>query len=470
MGVANFHVWLRQQYPKCHVSIKNNNIYEYIYIDGNFLLHNSVHGIKSEQEFVTKLYMQLDVIFSNFIATKKIFIALDGPSSFAKILLQRKRRLVNSGKINNKMINSLHITPGIEKMKEIEEYIKIYIKKLKSKYRYVCPEIDFSPASEADEGEIKICKQIIKNGLEYLDHRHLIVGNDSDLIVLSMATKPIYNINVFIRGRGENELVSLKELLKLHCNHIGRNDTIENLSKSNIRYDFVIISLMMGNDYLPKLIYVNYENLWKNYFTIMKILPDNLILDDLTFNVEMMQALLFDIYTHMPQGYQKISIKLYNETKTKSYLEGMLWCLKMYQDGNCPKYDYIYTGTASPHPFELMFYMYNENLNFEILSDAKPVPLNLYPLLIMPKNALYLVDKKYTELAENELKYLYESEECEECKTYKLNVKNLYNVMMEGTDESKNKYNIELKKYTTHKKIHHVFNVNDIHKIIGLKI
>src|SRR3990172_412283 len=259
MGITNFHVWLRHQYPKAHISIK------------------------------------------------KIFFALDGPSSYAKIMLQRKRRVLNSNNINNKSINSLHITPGIEKMQAIEKYIKIYGNKLKNKYRFIMPEIQLSLSNEIDEGEIKICNQVIKNGSANLNYRHLIVGNDSDLIVLSMAMKPIYNINILIRGKGENELVSLKALLKLHSEHIERSNTIDELAKSNIRYDFVIISLLMGNDYLPKIGFINYETLWKTYFTVMKTLikTDNLILDDLSFNIKTMQILLFNIYNNLKTGYQK---------------------------------------------------------------------------------------------------------------------------------------------------------------------
>src|SRR5439155_15625762 len=99
MGIPYFHNLLKKKYPDSYIQIKNNNIYEYIYIDINFLLHNSIYNCKTEKEFKKKLYNQLDIIFSNFIAKKKVFFNLDGPSPFSKILLQRKRRGNASKKI-----------------------------------------------------------------------------------------------------------------------------------------------------------------------------------------------------------------------------------------------------------------------------------------------------------------------------------------------------------------------------------
>ena len=193
MGIYNFHTWLREKYPGSYISIKNNSIYEYIYIDVNFILHNSIYGCKTENDFVRKLYLQLDIIFTNFIATKKIFFSLDGPSSFAKIILQRKRRSNTSNKTNGDTISSLYITPGIEPMKRIETYLKSYVDKLKTKYRFINPDTYMSSSNIPDEGEIKICNEVIKNGSSNLNHKHLIIGNDSDLIVLSMGMNKYFS-------------------------------------------------------------------------------------------------------------------------------------------------------------------------------------------------------------------------------------------------------------------------------------
>lgn len=465
MGITNFHIWLKSQYPDSYIPIKENNWYDYIYIDVNFVLHNAMHGAKTFDDFINKIYLQFDIIFSNVIATKQIYFALDGPSSYAKILLQRKRREMIGEKITNTKINSLYITPGIDKMKEIENKIQIYINKLKHRYKLINPDIVFSPSSIPDEGEIKICHQVIKNGIDKLTKNHLIVGNDSDLIVLAMGMKPIYNINILVRSRNENSLISLKKLLLLHANNINKNDTIENLAAKSFRDDFVIISLMMGNDYLPKLGYINYIRLWDTYFHVVKnINPDeSLINNDGSYNLDMIQSLFYNIYNNLNNGYKKINSNSYIKQRSMSYLEGLLWCLKMYQTGKCPKYDYIFLGNQSPHPYELMYCLYSENVNFNLSSNIEPISAMVYPLLVLPKCASFLVTEKYRKLVNNELKYLYEMEDCTECAKYKKEIKRLY-----GIEEQKKEYHNVINTFVQHKKTHHRFNIDDVNKIIEL--
>lgn len=476
MGIYNFHTWLRQKYPEAYISIINNNIYEYIYIDVNFLLHNSIYDCKSDNDFIRKLYNQLDVIFSNFIATKKIFFNMDGPSPFAKIMLQRKRRQNVAKKINNNVINSLFITPGTESMKKIENYLKIYINKTKKKYRYVTPEFYFSSSDEPGEGEIKICKQVISNGKLNLNHRNLIIGNDSDLIVLSMGMKPIYNINILVRNKNANELISLSKLLECHSKYIKRDNDILTLAYDNLRDDFVIVSIMMGNDYLPKLGFINHENLWESYYKLIKIIDDNdTIIKNGVFDVNISKKFMYLIYKSLTNSFKKININTYDYNRTQSYLEGILWCLNMYQNGECPKYDYIYTGKNSVHPYEILFHLCSDN-NINIpISHIKPIDSQIYPLFVLPKKAIKLIPEKYRKLMDNQLKYLYEAEECILCSELKQNINSVNNKLEKLIKESdeykdlKKKNNIEILKYKEHKKIHQeIINIDDINKIIKI--
>ncbi len=480
MGIYNFHAWLRQRFPGSYIQIKENNIYEYIYIDINYLLHNSIYGCKTEKDFINKLYMHLDVIFTNFIATKKIYFSLDGPASFAKILLQRKRRTENSNKIDENTINSLYLTPGIEPMKRIEEYLKTYLNKLKTNYRFVKPEVYMASSNEPDEGEVKICNQVIKNGVNNLNHRHLIIGNDSDLIVLSMGMKPIYNINILVKGKSENELISLTKLLQLHCARINRTDTITNLAKSNLRDDFVVISIMMGNDYLPKLGYIKYEKLWKIYYDLMLSLHENetLMHDNCMFNYDIFKKFLHNVYSNLPNSCKKVTLNTYDEYRSQTYLEGLLWCLKMYQQGFCPQYDYAYS-CISPHPYELLFHIFSEKEQICLKkSNFPPIPSKVYPLIVMPKKAAYLIPKKYHNLMNNELKYLYEMEECNICINYKVKFKEInkqikeIKVVDENNDkieELKDNYKQIMNNYMNHRKNHkNKFNTDDIYKIIEI--
>ena len=476
MGINNFALWIREQYPEILVSIKKNNIYDYIYIDINYLLHNSIYLSKNEYEFIKKLYNQLDLIFCNFIATKKVLFALDGPGSFAKILLQRKRRKIISNKIEKDKINSLWLTPGIDTMLRIEIYLENYINKIKNKYKFVSPIFTISKSTEPDEGEIKICKNIIENGNQNLNYRHLIIGNDSDLIVLSMALKPIYNINVLVRnkkGLGANEIISLEKLIKSHIVNIKINNN-SILLNSNIRDDFVVLSIMMGNDYLPKLTYINYKKLWNTYFDYIRNKNESeTLIKNNNYNITCCKEFLYLLYESLSKTFKKINILTYNFNKSKSYLEGILWCLNMYQNGKCSKYDYIYNYKSAPHPYELFFFMCSENDSIQIpKSNMKSLSADVYALLIMPQKATYLINEKYKQIMENELKYLYKNEDCNECDNYKKKIESLHLILKNNKENQdyikyKKMYTKEFIIYKNHKKLHNEkFDINDIYNII----
>ena len=480
MGIKNFHTWLHKKFPNSFIPIKNNNIYEYIYIDLNFMLHNSIYGCKTENDFIHRLFASLDIIFSNFIATKEIFLAIDGPSSFAKIILQRKRRLINISKLNTNVINSLCLTPGIGIMTNFEKRILQYVNKLQTKYKFIQPKIVTSFSTEPDEGEIKICNRVILNGKGNLNHRHLIIGNDSDLVVLSMGMKPVYNINILIKAKECNELISFKNLLHLHCKYLDRDAPINELCNSSLREDFIILSVMMGNDYLPKVAYINYEKLWKIYQEFILKSSKTIINDENSFNVNEAINFMLLIYNSLSPGFKKVSIASYNDERSNSYLEGLLWCLNMYKTGKCPKYDYMYSYN-SPHPYELLFHLSNKTQKIQLnkYENFKPISSKIYPLIIMPKKASYLLTKQQQKLMNGELKYLYEKEECRECEKQLAilnkircdlqteNDQDDANNINEKIDETiRNKFKNLEKQYKNHKNAHSVFGINDIHKII----
>lgn len=445
MGIHNFSVWLKEQYPNINVPINKNNIYNHIYIDMNFILHNSIYDVRTEEEFYCKIYSQLDIIFSNFIATNKIFMGLDGPGSYAKIFLQRQRRKIGANEIDPSKINSLWITPGVDMMKKIENCLEKYIQKLKKKYKYINPTIEFSSSSECDEGEIKICRNIVKDNPDN-SYKNLIIGNDADLIVLSMGLKPIHNINILIKNKYGNYLISLEKLIKSHVEKLSIGNNFEALLKNNIRDDFVVLSVMMGNDYLPKIFYVNHNKLWDTYYNFMKNKDcGQTLISNNSFNkINCLQ--FFNMLCQLvPKSQKNISLKNINFKKIKLYLEGILWCLQMYKTGICPKYDYIYNYKTTPNLHEILYF-----LNIETIcvpkSDTQSIPVEYYSLLILPQQGYYLIS---TEHKNNFDHTILKDIECSICNKYK---KNLGLINSDSEKKSDNKI---MQKYKNHKKLSH---------------
>ena len=177
------------------------------------------------------------------------------------------------------------------------------------------------------------------------------------------------------------------------------------------------------------------------------------------------------IYNGLSKNHKEVNVNTYNKKQASSYLEGILWCVNMYKTGNCTKYDYMYTNN-SPHPHELLFHICSEKDNIKYTpTDFKPISTHVYPLIIMPKGAISLLTVAQQKLMSNELKYLYEREECIPCHTFKTDMGEIRKQVMGSEDidiksEFQKKYKIIENKYKNHINTHKVFGEEDIHKII----
>ncbi len=471
MGIKDYHNWIKVSHPKSLIDPNVNNIHEFIYIDMNYILHTSIYNSNTINDFVKKIYYNLDTIFSNFIATKKIFFAIDGTSSYSKIILQRERRNKFTSEPSND-ISSICLSPGTKMIKILENKIQEYIFNLTNKYKFIKPEITFSRSCESDEGEIKICRQIFLNGQQNLNDRHLIIGNDADIIVLSMGVKPVYNINILFNSSGGRELLSLKNLLTSFATILNKNCDMHIISNSDLRNDYVLISLMMGNDYLPKMEFVNYIKLWDAYYTFSKQ-NNNTLINNGKFNVDNMKIFMHIVYSNLIVAGKKITINTYDKNRVESYLNGLIWCLNTYNTGLCLDYTYTYTGGKSVHPYEIYYYLFAEKFTYNT-KHTLPIKSEYYPLLIMPFGAKHLIPEKYHDLMDNELKYLYDLENCGDCKKLKTTYILTGNKMKACdndilADKFTKMYNDQFAEYNKHKKTHtEKFCSKDINNIIKL--
>jgi hypothetical protein len=465
MGIDNFHSWLKTEYTDCFVPCDSQNIYDYIYIDVNHLLHHSMNGSSTEEQFIEKLYASLDLLFCNFLATKKVIIAIDGTSPYSKILLQRKRRLMGINKLDMSKLSSIQLTPGTELTKKINVHLKNYIDKMEQKYLYLDVKFEYISSFVPDEGEIKIFKKMIEYGSDDNYKTHLVVGNDADLIVLAVSVKNIQNINILIRHQKATELLSVNRLIDKFCKKIS-NPIV---SKNTMRSDFAIISLMLGNDYLPKLKFIKYESIWKSYFeTKAQLITNNI------FNKEVLMDFTSNLINNIIR--KKFNPETYDKHMVINYLEGLLWCLDMYETGECSMYDYTYNYKSAPTPADINYYLSNDwTSDIQIpRSNTLPISHDVFTLLVMPKKAINLVPEKYHKYINNELKNLYELEECDNCISLKNKMSILHKQLKKKTDESaleltKEKIGKVNKEYHEHKKTHmNEFTVTDISKILQI--
>lgn len=484
MGIQNFHQILKSNYPDVYISSKNN-VYDYIYIDLNYILHLSVYGAESMYGFKNRIIQNLNIIFSNYIPTKAVYLNIDGPSSYAKIALQKKRRMQFNTDYNRLVLG---LTPGTNIMNTIEKWIEQYANQMRHSYKFINPQFFIETSAKPDEGEIKICRQIRINNDSNPNAKHLIIGSDSDLIVMSMALKPIRWIYLLIQSKYHHKIISTDILVQKHAEKVMVNSS--EIYNHNARLDFALVSMFMGNDYFPKIAYVSSENLWNTYFNLFNYSNQNSTLittnintnsidgqnncTNLKYSVQMMTALLFQLYNSMKQQYKSFSMNDYSPKRCQNYLTGILWCLDMYNSGSCKQYDYIYLYDT-PHPYELLLHInFNQNISIK-KSPIQPIPIDTYPVMVLPYKAKELIPKKYHQIVEKELRFLYEIEECKICQCIHKDLSKIQGDLRKAReikeDDSKLKkdYKRKTNEHSNHKMVHNLnFGIKEIRKVLSI--
>lgn len=475
MGIKNYHQYLRQYYKEAIENINTNKIqsYDHVYIDLNNFLHNAIH-CKDKKRFFTILFTNLRYILFRVFPLKSLTIAIDGSSPYSKIILQRERRLYCT---YNGEFSSLELTPGTKFMNKINDEVKRFFKSWKKKYIKLNDiEINIIDSNEPDEGEIKIFRQLKTNGKYNLGDSHCVIGNDSDLIVLAMASYPIRNIHLLYKENKIYKKISLDIIL----NEL--KERVNNIIKSNeynIRNDFVVLSILMGNDYIKKPNYLNVNKMWNIYFKLINK-TKKLLTSWGDFDIDFLTTFMLECSAIILTRYKKnIKIPCDNTTtfNVYDYLRSIKWCWKLYENAECPMYDFSYDYKTSPSPLDIYYYL-KVNMNVKIdtpYSDCPPIDTKFYTLLVLNDKTIELIDDKYHDIVLNKINYMnfdnnklkkYQKEYndilCEIKKYKEINNTN------KSPDNLKKELQQKLKKLKDFKENKYFFSSFDIKKIIDI--
>jgi len=240
MGVPAFFQWLKERYPtmmhevlegdsldkvekncaedagRVHVQCCDN-----MYLDLNGIVHPCCHPEdgqplpKTEEEMLRRIEAHLDRLMELMRPRKFVYFALDGVAPRAKMNQQRTRRYVGAQEraqsqgveqeMREEMVREGRappaaaeakwdhnvITPGTEFMRKLATYLRGYCARRAAKHpRWATISFALSDATVPGEGEHKIISYVraLRQQPGYdPTTRHCIVGEDADLIMLSLA-------------------------------------------------------------------------------------------------------------------------------------------------------------------------------------------------------------------------------------------------------------------------------------------
>lgn len=467
MGIHNFNKWLLNNHPDIFTHI-NKKEYDNVFIDLNPLLHVAISKHpKDSKDLINKICFLINKILEHIVPTKRLIFSTDGIPSFAKMILQRERRknMMKNTEITNQtnFINPIIFTPGTEFMNNLANNLDEYFNKLKQQYNNKIKIIELI-SMEYDESELKLFNKMKK----YKKDNNIIVSNDADVIVIALSiTNTKSNINVCNIKNNIYQEISMNKFL---------NNLLTNNDKTNL--DYVLLMLLMGNDYIPKVNYINLNKLMQVFSKIKTklVIKDNnqYIIDNKTF-----AKLIFRTSS------KKIKINSICELKTKkihNYVQGLIWCLNNYYNGYTQNMFYMYNyNKLGIKPEELYYYL---RINHKIkvlypLSNThimKPT-INIYPAIVLPYKNKFLVKNNYCDYLLKNHSEFYSEELCKTCIEYSKKISDLHITLkyikdMNDSDENYdqlkkdiNKNNMEYHKHKKH--IHKRIKYNKFIEIIN---
>ena len=465
MGITNFQPYIKEVYSKA-VSDKFNVTYDNLYIDLNFVLHHICYLSDNKNDMLDRFRDYLYGVTNLITPKKRLILAADGPAPLAKMILQRERRLnsiktFDEDKIDpNKKLN-LCLTPGTEFMLGLEKELTGFINYVKEKYT-----IDvLCFITDSDEGEIKIKRQIQKLQKKYPDDTHVAYSGDSDMILLLFTCDDLSKIYQMIN---KDTIIHFGTIYDEHIRKFGKTDTTKN--------DFVLINLLMGNDYIPKVSYLKMSAVWEAYSILVKRKPTGLI-ECKDSNIKVDPIFFHDLLYISSKKTPTHMIKRFKITDLRcksyyDYVQGLFWCFGMYISGVCSNRRYIYEHDSSPHILGVMMTVLRHNTY--TITTTPSIDIDLYGILLIPEKANFLLSKEQLIIAKKLVEIhpiIYQETRCDICKEYsktlaKLSKENkLYAI---GSDE---KLNITKRigklssKLSEHKESHETFTIETIDAI-----
>ena len=239
MGVPAFFQWLRERYPTMmHEVMEGESLdrayanaaaegrqpvqrCDHLYLDFNGIVHPCCHPEdgqpqpKSEEEMLRRIEAHLDRLMELMRPTAFVYFALDGVAPRAKMNQQRTRRYVaaqeraEAAAAEDALRDELAatgqpapekkaakwdhnvITPGTEFMRKLADFLRAYCaRRARSHPRWKHISFLLSDATVPGEGEHKIISYVRalrqQEGYDPAT-QHCIVGEDADLIMLSLA-------------------------------------------------------------------------------------------------------------------------------------------------------------------------------------------------------------------------------------------------------------------------------------------
>ena len=470
MGITGLNKWLAESYPSAHLydtqivnkiydtQIVNKIYFNHIYIDLNYILHMNSYKKINIKQLISNVEYHIKNICSKYIPTQTINLCSDGAAPFAKLFVQIGRRLkdIRNTDTSNLSASTLNFTPGSIFMSTLHETFARLINLLEETFNIKVNIFNL----DVGEAEIKIKKLILTNIKGDSDSTHLVVSNDADHFLIQASTLSYKNIYILMLNP-HYLIVSIGKIIELHQQKYGPSKFPS--------FDFAFLNLLNGNDYFPKIKYSTIEKFWLAYkFTIREFGELVSSLEPFQINLKCLSKIIMRVISQTSSAYvSNATLEIYNIDAYETYLNGLSWCARMYMNGNCEDYSYIYDYDINPEPLLFYIYINRSDLTYDKITRKESISNELCLLLLMPYAAKSLCSERLHKFMEQHM-MLYEEEQCLKCTDFHSKIS-----VLNKSYEKSLKLDVSIRKqitscgsaYKLHKQSHKKINksiINDI--------
>ena len=417
MGIRRLYRSLVERYPLIRRMFNDPSRpqFDSFYIDFVSVIYicSNVISPNSPDEFpalVSEILRYLDILVHLVQPHSLIYIAVDGVPPFGKTVRQRARRLLLSQAGRKKFFDSAQILPGSEFMELLHVSLEKFIEsKHETDPIWKRTEVHYSSYHTPGEGEQKIIKRLKKE--KEKDRHSCIFTPDSDMILLALRVRSLYCCILRSKnqwrvgpetqiGNASRQKLAMRECefellyLDILVEYLLADFPTEDVdfrSMWEVCDDFIAISLILGNDFLPPL-----KDIDMNGYELHNIIK---VYQERVFQQQrkLMDGgkLQLDVFRTFLEGLapEKKSVKPAKRDICEAYMIGLNWVLSYYW-GCDVDLDWHFGSTNSPRirdiaefcrnpipdcngctgksltPFELMMCVLSETY-----SDIVPPPL-----------------------------------------------------------------------------------------------
>lgn len=239
MGIKDYLKHIPQEYP-----LEKSREYDYVYLDCNYMCHYLIYKCKSDTDFYTKIFDYWDYLISTIKIKKELFLIFDGEYDTEQLANPKYQTHLLRAKAKQKSddYDKQSIHPDSKILKTFREFLIDAIERYK-KINKLLFKITINSDNIKGEADIKILNTIFNSNQNNI----CICSKDSDMILISQSLCIKKSINIDI-------LSNLRPIKFININKFKQYDL-----------DYILIVLLLGNDYLPKISNTTYQNLIESY-------------------------------------------------------------------------------------------------------------------------------------------------------------------------------------------------------------